>query len=88
MMIEKCPRKPFNKFVKPETSHLCSDDALDLLDRMLQYDHVPLQLTEGRTYIAQIGNATQVFRASSEMMYVCRTFILLETMVLNYQYLE
>jgi casein kinase II subunit alpha len=24
-MIEKCPRKPWNKFIKPEVAHLCSD---------------------------------------------------------------
>lgn len=44
-LIEKCPRKPWAKFVKPEIAHLCSDEALDLLDKMLQYDHVNSSIT-------------------------------------------
>jgi len=32
-------RKPWKRFVAPENSHLCSAEALDLLDKLLQYDH-------------------------------------------------
>jgi hypothetical protein len=46
-MIEKCPKKPWGKFIKPEVAHLCSDDALDLLDKMLQYDHVNVLNNKG-----------------------------------------
>jgi casein kinase II subunit alpha len=33
------PRRPWEKFVTPENRHLVTPDALDLLDRMLVYDH-------------------------------------------------
>lgn len=33
------PVKPWNKFIKPENQTLCSEDALDLLSKMLIYDH-------------------------------------------------
>jgi casein kinase II subunit alpha len=33
------PVKPWNKFIKPENQALCTEDALDLLSKMLIYDH-------------------------------------------------
>ena len=41
-LLERCPRKPWAKLIKPETAALCTEDALDLLDKMLVYDHVTL----------------------------------------------
>jgi casein kinase II subunit alpha len=38
-LIGKHPRKPWEKFRTPENSHLVTPDALDLLDKMLVYDH-------------------------------------------------
>ena len=38
-MIGKHTAKPWSKFIKPDNQSLCSDEALDLLSRMLQYDH-------------------------------------------------
>lgn len=38
-LIERCPRKPWVKFIKPENAALCTEEALDLLDKMLVYDH-------------------------------------------------
>lgn len=38
-MLGKMPVKPWNKFIKPENQALCSEDALDLLSKMLIYDH-------------------------------------------------
>jgi casein kinase II subunit alpha len=38
-MIGKHTAKPWTKFIKPDNQSLCSDEALDLLSRMLQYDH-------------------------------------------------
>lgn len=35
----KYPRKSWQSLVTPEISHLISDQALDLLSKMLQYDH-------------------------------------------------
>ena len=32
-------KKPWTAFVKAENQHLVSQDALDLLDRLLRYDH-------------------------------------------------
>eukprot|EP00823_Brevimastigomonas_motovehiculus_P008235 TRINITY_DN750_c0_g1_i1.p1 TRINITY_DN750_c0_g1~~TRINITY_DN750_c0_g1_i1.p1 ORF type:complete len:438 (+),score=91.22 TRINITY_DN750_c0_g1_i1:70-1383(+) len=39
-LIGQWPRKPWKKFVGDDNRHLCSDDALDLLDRMLVFDHL------------------------------------------------
>ena len=33
------PRRPWQKFVTPENAHLANQEALDLLDHMLKYDH-------------------------------------------------
>jgi casein kinase II subunit alpha len=33
------PIKPWSKFIKPENQAYCPDDAIDLLNRMLIYDH-------------------------------------------------
>ena len=33
------PRKPWNKFITSENQSLCPEDALDLLNKMLIYDH-------------------------------------------------
>lgn len=32
-------RKPWNKFVTPENSHLVTPEAMDFLDKLLRYDH-------------------------------------------------
>eukprot|EP01083_Nonionella_stella_P062992 163740_1 len=34
-----CPRRPWKRFVTPENKHLCSQEAFDLLNHMLVYDH-------------------------------------------------
>lgn len=33
------PKKPLNAFVTPENSHLCSPEALDLLSKLLRFNH-------------------------------------------------
>jgi casein kinase II subunit alpha len=33
------PKKPWQKFITSENSHLCPNEAIDLLSRMLIYDH-------------------------------------------------
>ncbi len=33
------PTKPWTKFIKPDIQQLCGEDALDLLSKMLMYDH-------------------------------------------------
>ena len=38
-LIGKHPAKQWNKFIKPDIQTLFNDDALDLLSRMLVYDH-------------------------------------------------
>lgn len=38
-LIGKHARKPWEKFISAENKHLVTDDALDLLDKMLVYDH-------------------------------------------------
>jgi len=37
-MVGKHPAKPWTKCVTAENSHLCGQDALDLLDKLLRYD--------------------------------------------------
>jgi len=37
-LIEKCPKKSWSKFVNTENQHLCSEEAIDLLSKMLVYD--------------------------------------------------
>lgn len=39
-VLGKHSKKPFTKFINKENEHLVSQDALDLLSRMLVYDHV------------------------------------------------
>eukprot|EP00920_Eleutheroschizon_duboscqi_P009497 GHVT01022075.1.p1 GENE.GHVT01022075.1~~GHVT01022075.1.p1 ORF type:complete len:518 (-),score=84.30 GHVT01022075.1:580-2133(-) len=38
-ILTRHSRKPWSKFVTPENSHLCCLDAIDLVDKMLVYDH-------------------------------------------------
>jgi casein kinase II subunit alpha len=38
-LIGKYQRKPWSKFETPDNRHLVTQDALDLLDKMLVYDH-------------------------------------------------
>lgn len=33
------PTKPWSKFIKPENQVYCNEDAIDLLSKMLIYDH-------------------------------------------------
>ena len=37
-LIEKCPKKPWTKFITPENKDRANDDAIDLLSKMLVYD--------------------------------------------------
>jgi casein kinase II subunit alpha len=32
-------RKPWTKFITPENQHLVTPEAIDLLDKLLRYDH-------------------------------------------------
>lgn len=38
-LLDKHPRKPWSKFVNAENRHLCCPEVLDLVDKMLVYDH-------------------------------------------------
>lgn len=33
------PTKPWSKFIKSENQALCGEEALDLLNKMLTFDH-------------------------------------------------
>ena len=37
--LDNYPKKPWTKFINKENKLLVNDDALDLLDKMLIYDH-------------------------------------------------
>lgn len=34
------PKRELSKFINQENKHLCSEEAIDLLSKMLLYDHV------------------------------------------------
>jgi len=38
-LIGRQPKKPWNKFVTPENSHLVSPEAIDFIGKLLRYDH-------------------------------------------------
>ena len=38
-IIGQQPRKPWHKFINPQNDQLVSEEALDLLSKMLRYDH-------------------------------------------------
>lgn len=38
-MIGKHTKKHWSRFITPENQHLASGDAIDLIDKMLVYDH-------------------------------------------------
>ncbi|GAA5951920.1 hypothetical protein JCM3765_005141 [Sporobolomyces pararoseus] len=38
--LVRCPRKPWKKFITDENKKYISDEALDFVDKLLQYDHV------------------------------------------------
>ncbi len=38
-IMHSIPKKPLQKFVNITNSHLCSPDCLDLLSKMLLFDH-------------------------------------------------
>jgi casein kinase II subunit alpha len=37
--LKKKKKKPFSEFINSENKHLCSPEAIDLLNKMLIYDH-------------------------------------------------
>jgi casein kinase II subunit alpha len=37
--LSRYGKKAWVKFVTPENKHLCSEEAIDLLSKMLLYDH-------------------------------------------------
>ena len=38
-LIGRQPKKPWNKFVTPENSHLVSTEGVDFVSKLLRYDH-------------------------------------------------
>lgn len=38
-IMGRFPAKPLDRFITPEVQHLCSDEAIDFLSRLLRYDH-------------------------------------------------
>ena len=38
-IVGRHPRRPWSKYVVPEAAHLASPEAVDLIDRLLRYDH-------------------------------------------------
>jgi len=38
-ILQRHAKKPWVKFISPEVQHLCSEEGLDFLDKLLVYDH-------------------------------------------------
>jgi casein kinase II subunit alpha len=38
-VIGRHAKKPWNKFITPENSHLVSEEVMDLIENVLRYDH-------------------------------------------------
>jgi len=38
-LLDRHTKKPWNKFITPDCAHLANQEAIDLLDQMLVYDH-------------------------------------------------
>mmetsp|Transcript_25556 Transcript_25556/g.66054 ORF Transcript_25556/g.66054 Transcript_25556/m.66054 type:complete len:388 (-) Transcript_25556:332-1495(-) len=52
-------RRPWQKFITPDNQHLVTPDALDLLDRLLRYDHqqrIAAKEAMGLPYFAAVTN--------------------------------
>lgn len=57
------PRMQWKDFIVPENQHLVSDAALDLLGKLLRYDHqasVPCRFISGRELVLMKGYAGTV----------------------------
>jgi casein kinase II subunit alpha len=61
-------KKPFSRFITSENSHLVSDEAIDLLSKLLKYDHQerPTSLeAQAHDYFAPIRDAEAAAAARS-----------------------
>ena len=47
-LVARHSRKPWTKFVTADNQHLVSAEALDLLDKLLRYDHQVCDTGQGR----------------------------------------
>ena len=57
-LIGRQAKKPWNKFVTPENSHLVSAEAIDFVSKLLRYDHQErLTAREGREVVVAHGLA-------------------------------
>ena len=68
-MLGQHSRKPWTKYVQPENAHLVSQEALDFLDRLLQYDHqqrITAADAMQHPYFAPVREAEQKRLASGE----------------------
>jgi casein kinase II subunit alpha len=53
-------KKPWNRFINADNTHLVSDESLDLLGNLLRYDHqerLTAQEAQGHAYFAQVVEA-------------------------------
>lgn len=69
-LLGKFPRKPWNKFISGENQHLVSPESMDLLDKMLLYDHHARILPKEampHPYFAPIVGLTDVAKSSPAM---------------------
>ncbi|GAA5885872.1 hypothetical protein JCM3774_005809 [Rhodotorula dairenensis] len=69
------PRKPWAKFVTSDNQHLVSNEAIDLIDRLLQYEHTE-RLTAGEAmqheYFAPIREAEAIRLQEEEKVRAAR----------------
>lgn len=59
-LLGRWPRKPWNKFVTAENTHLVSPEAIDFIDKLLRYDHqerLTAQEAMNHPYLAPVRQA-------------------------------
>lgn len=59
-MLQMWPKKPWQKFVTSENQRFISTEAIDLLDRLLRYDHqerLTAKEAQGHPYFEPVRNA-------------------------------
>eukprot|EP01006_Ploeotia_vitrea_P016289 TRINITY_DN46884_c0_g1_i1.p2 TRINITY_DN46884_c0_g1~~TRINITY_DN46884_c0_g1_i1.p2 ORF type:complete len:366 (+),score=36.15 TRINITY_DN46884_c0_g1_i1:61-1158(+) len=67
--ISKTARKPWTTFINKDNKHLCSPEAIDFLDKLLQYDHMErptaVQAMEHPYFYPVVGNSAAQDSAAS-----------------------
>ncbi|KAL1738843.1 hypothetical protein HDZ31DRAFT_69063, partial [Schizophyllum fasciatum] len=62
-LLGRYPRKPWTRFITSENQRYISNEAIDLLDKLLRYDHqerLTAREAQGQPYFDPVRNAPPV----------------------------